>query len=77
MEAETHRTIPRLTAPLAAFLAAASLAACGNGGAAIAHSGQRLDARLDAALANGARQADTPGATAAIVKDGRVVWAGA
>jgi D-alanyl-D-alanine carboxypeptidase len=36
-----------------------------------------LDARLDAALARGARQAGTPGATAAIVKDGKVVWAGA
>ena len=68
---------PRLIAPLAALAAAVALGACGGGANAVAHSQQGLDARLDAALARGARHLDTPGATAAIVKDGQVVWSGA
>jgi D-alanyl-D-alanine carboxypeptidase len=76
-EAETHVAIPRLIASLAALAAAIGLAACGGGGATAAHSSSGVDARLDAALARGARHLDTPGATASIVKDGKVVWAGA
>ena len=69
---------PRLIAPLAALAAAVALGACGGGAnAVVAHSQQGLGARLDAALARGARHLDTPGATAAIVKDGQVVWSGA
>lgn len=68
---------PRLIAALAALAAAIGLAACGGGGAAAGNSSSVVDARLDAALVRGARHLDTPGATAAIVKDGRVVWAGA
>ena len=68
---------PRLIAPLAALAAAVALGACGGGANAVAHSQQGLGARLDAALARGARHLDTPGATAAIVKDGQVVWSGA
>ena len=67
----------RLIAALPAFAAAVALAACGSSGSAAAHPRQSLDARLDTAFARGAKQLDTPGATAAIVKDGQVIWSGA
>jgi D-alanyl-D-alanine carboxypeptidase len=72
----THVSTPRLIALLTALLTAAAVFFA-TGGTAVAHTSHGVDSRLDAALALGARQTDTPGATAAIVKDGRVVWAGA
>jgi D-alanyl-D-alanine carboxypeptidase len=71
-----HRMISRALAPLCLGLLVMG-AGCGGDAPAIARPAERLDARLDRVLARAARDTGTPGGTAAIVKDGRVLWRGA
>jgi D-alanyl-D-alanine carboxypeptidase len=66
-----------LLGALGTLLIAVGIYAYAVAGAAVADAASGLDARLDRALTRSASQADTPGATAAVVKDGQVVWAGA
>lgn len=67
----------RVAALAVTIAASAGLSSCGDSRPAAAQDGSGLEGRLDRALARGAEEADAPGATAAVVKDGRVVWSGA
>jgi D-alanyl-D-alanine carboxypeptidase len=62
---------------IAAIAAAITLAACGDAPRASRPGTAAVATRLDAALARGVQRTGTPGATAAVVDHGRLIWTGA
>src|SRR3954451_6432670 len=59
------------------ILLALLLAALVSGCAATAQGSHSLQTRLDAALGRAVHRTDSPGATAAVIRKGRLVWTGA